>query len=260
MPHFPNFPPLDPPLSYAEYTDTLHIEQSEALQYLDSATADWSVPDSLKHKVRNNGELAPFYGDTVVFILPEEARQRIGGVMERLTALQEMLAVPLDRKQLHLTLHDLSNSPSELQITSQIALNEVKVKAVMKRIWHYLELHPDQRKIKMVSSSVYPCLNISVLLGFKPKTEQDFNKLINLYRLFDEVVYLDYGFRPHVTLSYFAPRVMNRDEIVKLSGLLKDLNRGSIELELDMFDIAYQHFFNMNHYETLFTLKGPVVN
>ena len=242
-------------LSHAEYTEVLQAEQNGALQYLDSVDIDWTVPDSLRHKVKSNGELAPFYGDTIVFKLSEDAANLIGSMMERLMPLQGMLAAPLDKKQLHLTLHDLSNSPLKSQITSQLALNEARVKALMKRIGCYLDEHPEHRKIKMVSTSVYPCLNISILLGLKPKSEQDFNKLINLYSLFDEVVYLDYWFRPHVTLSYFSPRVMNRHEILKLSDILKGLNRDSFELELDMLDIAYQHFFNMNHYKTLFTLK-----
>ncbi|WP_028864900.1 hypothetical protein [Psychromonas aquimarina] len=243
------------PLSHSEYIETLQGEQNGALQYLDSPDIVWNVPDSLKCKVKNNGELTSFYGDTTVFKLSEDDIDLISGVMESLAPIQETLAEPLDREQLHLTLHDLSNSPVESQISDQLMVNETKVKEVLKRVRSYLNEHPDQRKIKMLSTNAYPCLNTSILLGFAPKSEQDLKRLINLYNLFDDVVYLNYWLRPHITLSYFEPRVLKRSEIIKLSDTLKDINGNVFELELDMLELAYQHFSSMNSYKTIITLK-----
>lgn len=160
------------------------------------------------------------------------------------------------KKQLHLTLHDLSNSSRKEEVAEQLVENEKRCRVIFAKLMNHLANNPEQRKIKMVSTCAYPCLNISVLLGFAPASEQDYNRLINIYNLFEEVIYLDYWLRPHVTLAYFFPRTLNGDEIKKLRDNLQKINESGYEIELDVQELAYQHFSSMNHYQTIFTLKA----
>lgn len=241
--------------TFNKYTETLNNEQIGSLNYLDSPDIVWNIPESLTHKVFEDGVLKPFFGDTTVFELTKKEVSKISPLIDKLESIRDFLAEPLDSDHLHLTLHDLSNSPIEGTVDTEMSVNHAKISKLFPRIKKYIEENPEYRKIKMVSTNAFPCLNISILLGFAPKTEKDFKALINLYNLFDDVVYIDHWLRPHVTLSYFKPKVLDKDQIGQLSTVLKEINSHKVEIELDILELVYQRFYDMNQYETIFTLK-----
>lgn len=246
---------------YSEYVETLKSEQLGALNYLNSSETVWSVPDSLQYKVNESGTILPFFGDTTVFELSPVERDEVISLIDLLEPLRGVLSEHLDPNQLHLTLHDLSNSPQmQGELRDKMANNQRRVKEIFKSVGEYLKLHPEHKKIKMVSTNSFPCLNISILLGFAPKDESDFKALINLYNFFDDVVYLNYWLRPHITLSYFRPRSLNHDEIIELSRVLKEINTHTVEIELDVMELLYQHFYHMNDYRTQFSLRDTIAN
>lgn len=236
---------------FSRYTQTLVEEQRGAINYLDAQDIVWNVPGSLIKKVLPNGDLLPFHGDTTVFTLSSEQVKEVEGFIETLETDLPFLATPLDRKQLHMTLHDLSNDPLLANVSDKMKDNQEKSANIFKRIREYLMTHPEDRYIKMVSNNIYPCLNISLLLGMAPATDKDFRRLINIYNLFDDVVYLNYWLRPHITLGYFLPRELNKGEIALLSKTLKKIGVPKVEITFDIMDLAYQHFYDMNDYRDM---------
>lgn len=233
---------------YQRYTSTMVNEQKGARDYLDSDSIQWNVPASLSKKVNSNGELLPFFGDTTVFTLTSSQVQQLDPILNYFESTLPFLASPLDRQQLHMTLHDLSNDPILANVQQSMAHNQERVREIFIQLKKYLTLHPEERYLTMRVNGIYPCLNISLLLGLEPASDKDFKKLINLYNLFDEVVYLNYWLRPHITLSYFLPKQLNKSEISLLSHSLKKIGTPKLEFTFDLLELSYQHFFDMNDY------------
>ena len=103
------------PSDRASYRARLEAEQAGSCAWLGRVARgeeplDWSVPASLEAKVDPAGAFRPFAGDTVVFPLDPEGLERCADLQERLTrGLEELFAHPLDPREFHLTLHDLSH-------------------------------------------------------------------------------------------------------------------------------------------------------
>ncbi|HXE73377.1 MAG TPA: hypothetical protein VNO81_12030, partial [Candidatus Nitrosotenuis sp.] len=101
--------------SNEEYRQALEAEQSAARAHLEAMASgrvplDWAVPQALRLKVGPGGEFLPFYGDTVVFPLSPAEIAALAGLRDRLVeGLEDLFAEPLDPREFHLTLHDLSN-------------------------------------------------------------------------------------------------------------------------------------------------------
>ena len=238
--------------SYARYKGALLEEQLGAINGLYDPQRIWEIPDALQKKVDLDGSLLPFFGDTTVFELSSQQVAEVGELIALLEPISENLATPLDRQQLHMTLHDLNNSSSPEEIATPIAKSKHQVIIIMKLLKEYLKDNPDHRYINMVSTRAYPSSNIAVLLGLIPKSELDFQLLIKLYNIFDSAVYLDYWLRPHITLAYFKPRELRQVEIAGLRSCLDQINQREVEIKLDILELAYQHFDHMNQYQTKF--------
>ena len=236
---------------FARYTKTMREEQRGAREYLDSQSIIWNIPASLTKKVLPSGKLLPFFGDTTVFTLNDSQVQKVSVLSDRLEKTLPFLATPLDRKQLHMTLHDLSNDPVLNNVQAAMNRNQEQVSEIFLQLKKYLTLHPEDRYITMKVNGIYPCLNISILLGLEPATEADFKRLINLYNLFDEIVYLNYWLRPHITLGYFLPKELSKSEINLLSSTLKDIGTPNVTLTFDILELTYQHFYDMNDYRDI---------
>jgi hypothetical protein len=238
------------PWSYQHYVTLLTGEIDGAIDFLYQPDMEWSVPESLRAKVNQQGELTPFFGDTTVFSLSDGEIKKVGALIDTLQPTS-LFATPLDRQQLHMTLHDLNNSPRKEEVSTAMESTQLQTEKIMQQLNLYLERHPEDRYINMVSTKAFDCLNIAVLLGFKPASERDYKILMNLYNLFEPVVYLDYWLRPHVTLTYFKPRVPTEDEVALLRDSIERVNQHSVELKLDIMELAYQHFYDMNSYQTV---------
>lgn len=73
-------------------------------------------------------------------------------------------------------------------------------------------------------------------------------RLDEMYTLLEDVVHLGYALTPHITMAYFLPCTYTPAQVQRLSAALRNVD---IEITLDMKNLVFQNFTDMNHYETL---------
>uniref|UniRef100_UPI0040570B7A hypothetical protein n=1 Tax=Acetatifactor sp. TaxID=1872090 RepID=UPI0040570B7A len=78
-----------------------------------------------------------------------------------------------------MTLHDLSNAPFLQDIAPEVADNE---RRLLQRIGKI-----ESAAIHMKSTCVFNMVNTSLVLGLCPTDEVEYNKLMKLYDMIDEV-------------------------------------------------------------------------
>lgn len=243
------------PMDFEQYCNTIEREQTSSINWMTAPDARWNVPDSLKVKVDGDGILKPFFGDTVVIPNEKEDISRLVQFKDEFhRQVGELCASPLLPEHFHITLHDLSNGPRFEDLEVKMENNSEKCRDIFSRVAEYLQKNDDQAKVKLISTYAYPSCNISAVLGFAPKTDKDYKVIMNFYNLFDDVVYLSYWLRMHLTLAYFKPFEFSRGQMLELVDALNSLNRNRIEIELDLWKTAYQRFDDMNDYKTIFSL------
>ncbi|MCE1246803.1 MAG: hypothetical protein LWY06_09175 [Firmicutes bacterium] len=242
------------PMDFNEYIKTINTEQTSSLNYIRSEEVQWSVPGSLKIKVSDAGVLLPFYGDTTVIPLEQSDFEPANQFQTELrNNLEGMFAEPLLPEHFHITLHDLSNGPEEAPLKNQMESNAQKCREIFDNARNYFEKHPEYRTVKLHSTYVYNSCNISAVLGFAPASDRDYKLIMNLYNFFDDVVYLNYWLRMHLTLSYFTTKEFTKSEVHKMAKVMDDINNSrKISIELDLMKLAYQRFYSMNDYRTVF--------
>lgn len=249
------------PRAFGEYVATIAHEQESSMEWLGNPASTWTVPPGLQVKVTEQGHFRPFYGDTVV--LPLSAAE-IDMVSRRMEILQsrvpDLLAEPLDTTELHLTLHDLSNGPDRAALDKAMARNQAHCRDIFRHLGAHFDRHPQDARVELVSTRAYPSVATSAVLGFVPRSDRDFRMLMNMYNLFDDVVYLDYWLRPHVTLAYFTPMPLDAESRQRLRTALREADdMGPVTLSFDARALAYQHFVDMNRYHTLMTVGQPEI-
>lgn len=147
-----------------------------------------------------------------------------------------------------MTLHDLSNSPVLEDIAVELFHNEIKVLKQSEKI--------AMRKIKMKSKYIFNMVNTSLVMGLYPTDEEEYNKLMYLYYLFDDVKKLGYPLTPHITLGYYNVNGFSVESARKLENIVKELNAQEmqIEIELNTKELFYQKFVSMNDYINIFSM------
>ncbi|WP_053001253.1 hypothetical protein [Kosmotoga pacifica] len=240
-------------LNYQDYLKYLMDEKETALKFLQDSTP-WPVIPNLTKKVNSRGEYTPFKGDTVVF--PVKQREVFVKIQEKLyQRTGKSLAKPLEPEYFHITLHDLNNEidiEEKNKLDKMIEQSSLLCHHILKELAMYLNEHPDQSRIALKSIGFMgPPIGIAVL--FIPSAEKDFRILLNLFRLFQRVVKLHNPLKPHLSIGYFLPKEPSNEEKLEL---LKVLNENlEIELELDLWELSYQKFIDMNTYTTKFQVK-----
>lgn len=243
------------PMDFEQYCNTIEREQTSSINWMTASDARWNVPDSLKVKVDEEGTLKPFFGDTVVIPNEKADISRLVAFKNELHHLVgDLCASPLLPEHFHITLHDLSNGRRSESLENNMEDNSEKCRLIFERVAGYLYKNDDQANIKLISTYAYPSCNISAVLGFAPKTDKDYRIIMNLYNLFDDVVYLNYWLRMHLTLTYFKPFEFSQRQMLELVDAFNNLNRNKIEIQLNLWKMAYQRFDNMNDYKTIFSL------
>ena len=113
-----------------------------------------------------------------------------------------------------------------------------------------------EEKIKMKTKFIFNMVNTSLVLGLYPINETEFNKLIKLYTLIDDVKKLGYPLTPHITLGYYNVNGFSVTSARKLEAIVKELNttESEIQIELDTKELFYQKFVSMNEYINIFSL------
>ena len=147
-----------------------------------------------------------------------------------------------------MTLHDLSNSPKLEEIAQEVFENELKVLKIAENV--------AEEKIKMKTKFIFNMVNTSLVLGLYPTNEAEFNKLMKLYTLIDDVKKLGYPLTPHITFGYYNVNGFSVDSARKLKNIVRELNttESEIEIELSTKELFYQKFVSMNEYINIFSL------
>lgn len=202
---------------------------------------------SIALKVNKNNGFQPFYGDTVVFNLDDSTKNKLARIEDSIYAIApECFCERLVPNTFHMTLHDLSNSPVLENIAVELFENELKAVKKAEKI--------TMQKIKMRSKYIFNMVNTSLVLGLYPVNEEEYNKLMELYYLFDDVKKLDYPLTPHITLGYYNVNGFSVESARRLENIVQEQNTNRMEIELDTKELFYQKFVSMNEYINIFNL------
>lgn len=230
--------------SYKEFLSRINSFEKQELWL---GNEYFTINPSVHQKVNDNNSFKTFYGDTVVFNLTDSEKEILASYVEQIyAAAPECFCEKLVSHTYHMTLHDLSNSPNLQDIATDMFYNEL----------HVLEKRNIVKpgKIKMKSKYIFNMVNTSLVLGLYPADENEYQKLMELYFLFDEVKQLSYPLTPHITLAYYNPHGFNTESARKLEQIVNKLNLTPLEFELDTRNLYYQKFRNMNDYINIFCL------
>ena len=204
---------------------------------------DFTTNPNLRKKVDEGGNLLPFVGNTVVFLLDEDAKEKLRQLQEELyQAAPDMLAQPLQMSTFHMTLHDLANgSPGQPGLQDYMRYTQERVSQI-------LPAWKDALPLRMKTTWLFNMVNTSIVLGLKPADEDSWRRLDEMYTALEDVVRLGYALTPHITMAYFLPGTYRPEQVQRLSAALRSV---AMEVTLDLKNLAFQEFSDMNHYETV---------
>ena len=204
---------------------------------------DFTTNPNLRKKVGEGGNLLPFLGNTVVFLLDDDTKERLRQLQESLyQAAPDMLAQPLQMSTFHMTLHDLANGTPE-----QPGLQDY-MRYTQERVSQILPGWKDAPPLRMKTTWLFNMVNTSIVLGLKPTDEESWWRLDGMYTTLEDVVCLDYAMTPHITMAYFLPGTYSEEQVQRLSKALQKVN---LEITLNAKKLVLQNFTDMNHYETV---------
>lgn len=201
---------------------------------------------NVEKKVNRFGGFKPFFGDTTVFLLGDDAMKRLGEIQDRLYEKAGcMLSDRLIKSTFHLTLHDLNNSPDEREIWADMEKSSVKAGEIIEKIQN------EGGKIKLRMTYLFNMMNTSMVLGFAPVDDESCERLMGMYEAMQEARFLNYPLTPHVTVAYFKPGEYYGNDIARLKEAIAEINNERFEIELDVKKLVYQRFTDMNSYMTI---------
>ncbi|MBQ9987166.1 MAG: hypothetical protein IJP28_02180 [Erysipelotrichales bacterium] len=207
----------------------------------------FSVHHALHQKVDQNNTFRPFYGDTIVFDLDELTKEKITKITDQLyNTVPHCFSERLSPNTYHMTLHDLSNSPNIQDIATEVFQNELQVLEKSKEV--------ETMKIQMRSTCIFNMMNTSLVLGLYPVNEEEYQKLMKLYAIYNSVKTLPYPLTPHITLAYYNIHGFDSNAARILEHIVNSLNQTDIEIELHTSQLYYQKFVSMNDYIPICTL------
>ena len=208
--------------------------------------------EGLAGKVNPDGSFAPFPGSTVVF-RPGKLCFQVIQLMQRILYHEldgtGMLALPLPDAAIHMTLHDLispemCSSDSGEEYACEVAQSIIKAADTVANI----RKEYTGRKIAMISDRIVNMVSKSLVLMLRPRTEEDFELLMELYRRFDDIQNLPYPLTPHITLAYFRPCMINGNRLREAVDYAQ-INPGNAPVfEFFPEGLTVQSFLNMQDY------------
>ena len=220
-------------------------------QYRDRTAFMWdSLPqrgglrtsEGLALKVSPDGSFRQFYGDTVIFTLPQPMIAWLAEIQEELYAICGIcLAQRLAPETFHIPLHDLLNQaqhePPGLACNRQqamLAIEEVRRQA--------------PPSIAIRSNCLFSMVSTSIVMGFEPATESDCAALMAMYERFQTIVPLSYPLTLHVTLAYYKPGDYDDEMLLQLREAVQRIGREQKEWQLDLQELCYATFQSMAAY------------
>lgn len=233
--------------TYNEFLTRINSFQNSVL---DLGTGNFEVNPSLQNKVSQSNTFSSFYGDTVVFDLKNNEKIVVSDYIDRLyRTVPECFCERLVPDTLHMTLHDLSNSPILKDIAEDLFNNEIKL------LKNLNAESIGKQTITMQSTCVFNMVNTSLVLGLKPVNEEEHIKLIKLYNYVDSIRILPYPLTPHITLAYFNRNGFDSDAKRNLERIVNEINKNKMIIELNTERLLYQKFLSMNEYISVFNLQ-----
>lgn len=200
---------------------------------------------SVQNKVNSNRSFSCFIGDTVVFNLDDAQKKCI---FERyIKPLYEVapqcFAEKLQEHTLHMTLHDLNATNTE---DYDVLKNLFRTEILISRLIDEIKIEP--QRINMVTTCAFNMVNTSMVLGLRPKDEEDYEKLMHLYCYIDRICPLPYALTPHITLAYFNREGFEGEEMRGIERVINYLNKVTFEVPIYTDRLFYQKFISMNDY------------
>lgn len=195
----------------------------------------------LSDKVDASGQLLPFPGNTVVFLLDEQVKRQLSMLQEELySRCGDFLAQRLHPDTFHMTLHDLANG-SCLSQKEEMAHG---AKEILDRI-RGAKIPP----IPMKAACSFNMVNTSIVLLLEPADDDAWQQLDDLYMQFQQVRTLPYALTPHITLAYFRPGCYPESQTHRLRCALTSVE---LDVMLEPRALVLQDFDHMNAYKTIY--------
>ncbi len=228
--------------TYYDFQQRLCSFQPDSYQW---QRTGFDTHPALSQKVNEKGNLLAFYGDTILFTLDTASVQMLSYIQNELyQTAASVLAKPLSPSEFHLTLHDLSNGPSRSSLMAAMSENAARYMEICQT----LQAEGLPRQIHLRFTHVFHMVNTSIAAGYVPAAEEEYNILMRLYELFDEIRPLPYPLTPHITLAYYRPGYVGEKEVTALSKICRILSQEKTELILDISRLYYAEFMDMDHY------------
>lgn len=197
-------------------------------------------------KFFENGGYKSFYGDTVVFPLPEATRLSLEKLQDELyDCAGGILSERLPQETFHITLHDLS-AGEKLEMVEHYMEEHTKMLPQLVKSVH------KHGEIRLRSVGIVSMVASSLVMLFEPQTEADHELLQNIFGTIDEVQPLSYPLTLHCTLAYYQPGSYTPEQWNKVLWKICELNkREKVEVVLDCAELEYQHFSSMKDYRKI---------
>lgn len=207
------------------------------------AHGNFETNPNLTSKVAKDGSLLSYKGNTVVFLLNDEVKERLKAVQDSLySQAGDMLAEKLQPDTFHMTLHDLINGKPD-----QANLDE-RMKVAEKHSAEIISLWKGRPDIRMEATCLFNMVNTSIVLGLRPADAASWHTLDEMYMELEKVVHLGYGLSPHITMAYFLPGCHDQSLMQRLSSAMIEVK---MDLCLSAKDLALQNFTDMNNYRSV---------
>lgn len=200
---------------------------------------------SVQNKVNSDRTFCDFIGDTVVFNLDEGQKKFIFEwyVKSLYEVAPQCFAEKLQESTLHMTLHDLNATNTA---NYDVLKNMFKTELLVSRLIDELKVEP--QRINMVTTCAFNMVNTSMVVGLRPKEEEDYEKLMHLYCHLDQICPLPYALTPHITLAYFNRDGFDGEAMREIERVVNYSNRMTFEVPIYTERLFYQKFVSMNNY------------
>lgn len=208
---------------------------------------DFSTAVSLREKVMPDGSFAPFYGDTLIYMLEGSCQRKVSQLRDQMYQAagdRDLFAKPLHPNCFHVTLHDLVSGPRLELLSGQMAENQKYWECQIGQIW-------DIGNFTMRPAGLVNMVSKSVVLLLIPETEGDYARMRQAYEIADETVRQSYPYTAHITLAYYKNGVYSWEQWKRLLEFMKAVDVSNMRISMKAENLHYMTFEDMNHYSSI---------
>lgn len=199
----------------------------------------------LRDKVDDEGKFRFFCGETTVFDLPDNVREKLMEVQARLyDAAEDMFSVQrLSEESMHMTLHSFWDMAEDIKY-ADVPYTEEEVCSVLDSVRSNF---PD--RIMMRAVVPLSMVNTSVVMGLMPASEPDAWRLGEIHRRMSALYPRPYCLTPHVTLAYYRPGEYPEELWKKLKSVF---TVEGFAFPIKTEQLFFRRFYDMERYETVY--------